>query len=382
MLCPRVIDRQNDAGARGVYRSGFTGDAVCRALFAVRSRRQTEYRLHWAERFGLRFARSDARPLIWIHAVSLGETRAAEPLIDALAARYPGLHFLLTHMTPTGRAAGAEIAARLPGRILQTYLPYDLPYAVRGFLRAFQPVLGISVETEAWPNLVATAAALRIPMALVNARLSERSYQRSRRYAALMPGLLHETASDSRWRAQLRPTRSASASRAGGVEAKAHEIEFTPNESKSLTEGLRRRGSRVFCFSQVRAKARSDDPGRVAARTMRDVIVRVKSSAAVSDTDRSAGLRFARRSESDLEGSVTSAYSRRFDGRERIITRPPMYVHRRKRAQTRRAKFDRGMPLAESRGRRAAHIQFRAGHCADRGRARRFGGRRGQAIVR
>ncbi len=158
------------------------------ALYLLwRSRRQPEYRLHWAERFGFaRYAHSSEYPVIWVHAVSLGETRAAEPLIDALAARYPGHRFLLTHMTPTGRAAGADIAARLPGRVLQTYLPYDLPYAVRRFLRAFEPVLGISVETEAWPNLVAIATEQRIPMALVNARLSERSYRRSRRYAALM----------------------------------------------------------------------------------------------------------------------------------------------------------------------------------------------------
>ncbi|MDQ3446185.1 MAG: 3-deoxy-D-manno-octulosonic acid transferase [Pseudomonadota bacterium] len=106
--------------------------------------------------------------------------------MDALAARFPHYRFLLTHMTPTGRAAGADIAARLPGRVLQTYLPYDLPYAVRRFLRAFRPVVGISVETEAWPNLVATATEQGVPMALVNARLSERSYRLSRRYAALM----------------------------------------------------------------------------------------------------------------------------------------------------------------------------------------------------
>ncbi len=173
-------------------RAAYTAVAFFAMPFAAlyllwRSRRQPEYRLHWSERFGFaRYTHSGEFPLIWIHAVSLGETRAAEPLIDALAARFPHYRFLLTHMTPTGRAAGADIAARLPGRVLQTYLPYDLPYAVRRFLRAFRPVVGISVETEAWPNLVATATEQGVPMALVNARLSERSYRLSRRYAALM----------------------------------------------------------------------------------------------------------------------------------------------------------------------------------------------------
>ncbi len=146
--------------ARGAYSAvAFLAMPFAALYLLWRSRRQPEYRLHWAERFGIaRYPKKPERPLIWIHAVSLGETRAAEPLIDALAVAYPRHNFLLTHMTPTGRAAGAQIAARITGRVLQTYLPYDLPYAVRRFLRAFQPVLGISVETEAWPNLVAIAA--------------------------------------------------------------------------------------------------------------------------------------------------------------------------------------------------------------------------------
>ncbi len=174
--------------ARAAYTAvAFFAMPFAAAYLLWRSRRQPEYRRHWAERFGFaRYRRSGDEPLIWIHAVSLGETRAAEPLIDALALQYPRHRFLLTHMTPTGRAAGADIAERLSGRVLQTYLPYDLPYAVRRFLRAFRPVIGISVETEAWPNLVAIATEQRIPMALVNARLSERSYRLSRRYAALM----------------------------------------------------------------------------------------------------------------------------------------------------------------------------------------------------
>ena len=163
------------------------------ALYLLwRSRRQPAYRAHWGERFGwARYPRlDDGRPLIWVHAVSVGETRAAEPLVAALAARYPQHAFLLTHMTPTGRATGAELAARWPGRIKQVYLPYDLPFAVRRFLRAFTPVIGIGMETETWPNLLAAARDAGLPMVLVNARLSEKSLAKARR----APGLMREAA--------------------------------------------------------------------------------------------------------------------------------------------------------------------------------------------
>jgi 3-deoxy-D-manno-octulosonic-acid transferase len=241
-------------------RAAYTAVAFLAVPFAAlyllwRSRRQPEYRLHWAERFGFaRYMHNGELPVIWIHAVSLGETRAAEPLIDALAARFPRHRFLLTHMTPTGRAAGADIAARLPGRVLQTYLPYDLPYAVRRFLRAFRPVLGISVETEAWPNLVAIATEQRIPMALVNARLSERSYRLSRRYAALM----RETA--ARFSLALAQTR-ADANRIRQVGASDVDVsgnlkfDFAPDEAQ-ISRGKAWRRSRgeqpVWLFASTR----------------------------------------------------------------------------------------------------------------------------------
>jgi len=192
------------------------------ALYLLwRSRRQPEYRQHWSERFGFKhYAPDAARPTIWIHAVSLGETRAAEPLIDALAQRYPHLHFLLTHMTPTGRAAGADVAARWPDRVMQTYLPYDLPYAIRRFLRAFKPVAGVTIETEIWPNLMAIAAEAGVPMALVNARLSERSYQSYRRFAQLM----RDAAARFKWVLAQTEADSARLRKLG-----ANEVEVTGN---------------------------------------------------------------------------------------------------------------------------------------------------------
>jgi len=160
-----------------------------------RARRQPEYRLHWRERWGLFPRRRDPAPLAWVHAVSVGETRAAQPLVAALLARDPSLRVLLTHMTPTGRAAGAELfAARFPGRVIQAYLPYDLPPATRRFLAAWRPAFGLVMETELWPNLCASAARAGVPLALVNARLSEKSLRKGLRWRALTAPALRSLA--------------------------------------------------------------------------------------------------------------------------------------------------------------------------------------------
>ncbi len=151
-----------------------------------RGRKNPEYKKHWLQRWGLKMgARLGADPLgklIWIHAVSLGETLAVKPLLLALAKQYPQHNFLLTHMTPTGLQAGADLAKQLaPGRVAQQYLPYDYPQAQRKFLKTWQPVLGLIVETELWPQLTYQAHRLAIPMVLVNARLSEKSLSKAKR---------------------------------------------------------------------------------------------------------------------------------------------------------------------------------------------------------
>lgn len=152
-----------------------------------RARRQPEYLRHWGERLGFYWPRAqEKRLLVWLHAVSVGETRAAEPLIRALRARYPEARILLTHMTPTGRAISSALFGE---EVERAYLPYDTPAAMRRFLCHFRPSLGIVLETELWPNCVAACRAMGIPLLLVNARLSERS---ARRYAR-WPSLAHAT---------------------------------------------------------------------------------------------------------------------------------------------------------------------------------------------
>jgi 3-deoxy-D-manno-octulosonic-acid transferase len=163
------------------------GLPVVAAYLGFRALRQREYLHHWGERFfgrGAAFERG-AR-VAWVHAVSLGETRAAQPLIEALAGADADLKIVLTHMTPTGRAAGAAIAQKLPGRVLQRYLPYDLPFATRRFLAEVRPALGVVMETEIWPNLLFSARAAGVPMALANARLSEKSLASAMRWPTLV----------------------------------------------------------------------------------------------------------------------------------------------------------------------------------------------------
>jgi 3-deoxy-D-manno-octulosonic-acid transferase len=137
-----------------------------------RGRRQPGYLHHVAERFGHYREAPPPGALIWLHAVSVGETRAAEPLIKALQAAYPSHRILLTHMTPTGRETSEQLFG---DRILRCYLPYDLPFAVAAFLRHFRPTLGALLETELWPNLIRGCHTRDVPMYLVNARLSEHS---------------------------------------------------------------------------------------------------------------------------------------------------------------------------------------------------------------
>jgi len=152
-----------------------------------RGRKEPGYREHVAERFGsYGFDIGEPEPTIWVHAVSVGETRAAEPLVRALLAEYPRHRIVLTHMTPTGRATGRALFADVSGRVRQSYLPYDIGLLVRRFLDHFQPGVCILMETEVWPNLIAQCTQRLVPVVLANARLSERSLRKANRLGGLM----------------------------------------------------------------------------------------------------------------------------------------------------------------------------------------------------
>lgn len=153
----------------------------------LRGRKQPAYLEHWRERFGYYPIRPD-KPVIWLHTVSVGETRAAVPLVRQLLARYPHHQILLTHMTPTGR----ETSEGLFGdSVLRCYLPYDYPFAVRLFLKRFRPAVGLLMETEIWPNLIHASKQAGVPVLLVNARLSQKSAAKYARFAQLARESLH-----------------------------------------------------------------------------------------------------------------------------------------------------------------------------------------------
>ncbi|MEN9461711.1 MAG: 3-deoxy-D-manno-octulosonic-acid transferase [Pseudomonadota bacterium] len=149
---------------------------VCLRLL-WRGRRAPAYWQRWGERFA--FTLPNIAPHgIWIHAVSVGEFQAAQPLIKALLTQYPELPILITTTTPTG---SARVQATFAGQVSHVYLPYDLPIAMQRFVKAVQPRLLILMETELWVNLLHVCQQYEIPVILANARLSARSaagYQR------------------------------------------------------------------------------------------------------------------------------------------------------------------------------------------------------------
>jgi 3-deoxy-D-manno-octulosonic-acid transferase len=149
---------------------------------AWRARHSFAYLHHIPERLGFGYGKLISKGAIWVHAVSVGETRAAQPLIEAYLAR--GESILLTHMTLNGRRTGKQLFSNAiaSGQIRQVYLPYDLCWCVEHFLKTFRPKFGLFMETEAWPTVVFRCAEIGLPLFLVNARLSERSARRVNRF--------------------------------------------------------------------------------------------------------------------------------------------------------------------------------------------------------
>jgi 3-deoxy-D-manno-octulosonic-acid transferase len=153
-----------------------------------RGRRDAGHRRRWRERLGV------VPPLpqpgcLWIHAVSVGETRAALPLIRALLERYPELPLLVTTTTLTG---SRQVREALEDRVHHAYAPYDVPGAVRRFLQRTRPRLAVIMETELWPNLLRQCAAADIPVLIANARLSERSARGYGRIRGLTAPMLRD----------------------------------------------------------------------------------------------------------------------------------------------------------------------------------------------
>ena len=146
-----------------------------------RGRQEPGYLAHVPERFG-RYSVPATPGAVWVHAVSLGETRAAALLVAQLRVLQPGLQVLWTHSTATGRAEGTKWMA--PGD-QQAWLPWDSPGAVARFLAHFRPTVGVLMETEVWPCLVHACRQAGVPLLLANARLNEQSARTAQRLAWL-----------------------------------------------------------------------------------------------------------------------------------------------------------------------------------------------------
>ena len=147
-----------------------------------RGREEPGYLIAIEERFGRYQQPATQGGYVWIHAVSLGETRAAAVLLDALRAANPDLRLLLTHGTATGRAQGQSL---LREGDVQVWQPWDTPAVVKRFLAHFKPCVGIILETELWPNWVAQCNEAKVPLVLVNARMSEKSMRQAQRLSWL-----------------------------------------------------------------------------------------------------------------------------------------------------------------------------------------------------
>ena len=142
--------------------------------------RVREYFRRWDERYGA-YSTEQGRPCVWLHAVSVGEVNAAAPLVNALLRQNKGTRWVITTITPTG---SQRVRSLWGGRVDHVYLPYDLPGSVDRFLQHFRPTVALIMETELWPNMLFGCRDHRIPVYIINARLSARSL---RGYRLLRP---------------------------------------------------------------------------------------------------------------------------------------------------------------------------------------------------
>lgn len=154
-----------------------------------RSIKAPDYRRRWSERFAF-YNDKTVQGVIWFHAVSVGEAEALFPLLRQLQKQRPGTPLLITTTTPTG---SARVKAVMKDTVSHVYLPYDIPCALSRFMERFKPIAAIIMETEIWPNLFAYCGKSRIPLFIINARLSEKSARGYRKIPALIRPALSET---------------------------------------------------------------------------------------------------------------------------------------------------------------------------------------------
>ncbi len=150
--------------------------------------RNPAYWYRWHERFGF-IPNSETSQIIWIHAVSVGEVRAAAPLVNNLLERHPGGSIMITTTTPTG---SEQVGLLFGDKVAHSYVPYDLPSAVNRFLDRVRPKIAVIMETELWPNIFHTCHQRNIPIIIANVRLSESSLRGYKKIARLVKSTLQQ----------------------------------------------------------------------------------------------------------------------------------------------------------------------------------------------
>ena len=151
-----------------------------------------DYLRSWPERFAIYPISGKnkwlKRKTLWVHCVSVGETKAIYRLLEQLQKKYPSAHFLITHGTPTGK----KVVLPKNKNIHRAYLPYDAFNLVKRFLKFYRPSVGILLEKEIWPNLISQCSSKKIPLLLINGRLSDESIENYKRFKKFYAPLLNK----------------------------------------------------------------------------------------------------------------------------------------------------------------------------------------------
>jgi 3-deoxy-D-manno-octulosonic-acid transferase len=283
-------------------------------LLKLRERRGKEEPARRDERLGRPSIARPAGRLVWMHAASVGETNAILPLMNALAEHRPALSFLLT----TGTVTSAKLAAeRLGPRALHQYVPLDAPEYVRGFLDHWRPDLAVFTESEIWPNLILESSARGIPLALVNARMTKRSFRRWRRRLSMARPLFSRfslvlTQNDPLTR-RFKTLGAAGATAVGNLKIDTPAPPVNLIELQRLKPALEGRAILIAASTHEGEDAIVAEAHRQLRQTLPDLCTIIaprhpERGASITEMLERQGLRVARRSTGALPDRTSDAY--------------------------------------------------------------------------